>query len=723
MSLKSTSMNLSPKEKSWLPWLGATGKLKMGWSCFINQGRYPQVEQTFEGVAETRKKILIEWAQYRWQFLEKMAEKLSGNEQKNEDIRKLLSDMVQSNKEFSELFVIDTNGKVVESSYGKHRGQTDLNPAAVQSGLKAPFLHGPYMDELTEEIGSSCSNFHDRVTLMFYQPIYNNANITGCICGRIPNDVMSDLIQREAGHVYPESGDNYVFMVESNFDKSIQPGIALSRSRFEDDSFTGGENLLNGVNTAYGQVKIKRHTEFEILFTDPATQQLHPGVRETMKNGSNLFVTYPGYSDYRHIPVIGAGVTFQLPHSPDKWGMMCEGDLEEVYWFRSTTYKYMKNAVLSFGTLGVSLAFIEHLFDLSKGEFLGLASVMLFGGLTYLYQMGVKPVADRLGKMSHFFMRIAECGDPLTNRIDADKMPPDETGELSRWINSFIDRTATATDAVLSVADHVSHASQHLSELTDSVTQSSFAQNSSANHTATEVEQLIGNIGHVSNQAEATQKTSETASALSSDGSQLVQEIAKEMSNIANLVVDSSSVVQQLQERSNSISGILKVISDIAEQTNLLALNATIEAARAGEHGRGFAVVADEVKKLSERTSASTTEITQMINAILSETSEVSSKMEACNEQVQKGEGMMQKAADSLTQINQGAHSAFDMVQEIVQLTQAQMKAGHAISSNVDLITQSAEKNSLNASESADSAHNLALLGSQLQHAVRMITG
>jgi len=121
----------------------------------------------------------------------------------------------------------------------------------------------------------------------------------------------------------------------------------LSRSRFEDAAFTRGDNLKQGVRTAYGVVQIKDHTEFEIRFTDPATKELHPGVRETIRNGKNLFVLYPGYPDYRHIPVVGAGVTLRMPGSPDTWGMMCEGDLEEVYRRRSVGFKLMRTFVLS----------------------------------------------------------------------------------------------------------------------------------------------------------------------------------------------------------------------------------------------------------------------------------------------------------------------------------------------------------------------------------------
>jgi methyl-accepting chemotaxis protein len=722
MILKSHAMHLSAEEKKWLSWLGANGKLKLLPSCSLNRGRYAQIEETFQGIAATRQKILIQWAEFNWSFLEQLADKLADHFGDSET-RDVLQKMKFNVEDFSELFIIDTKGRIIESSYPAHNGQQDLSPRAVAAGLKAPFLHGPYLDPLTTKIGPSCSKFHDQVTLMFYHPVKRDNQVIGCLCGRIPNDVMSDLIQREAGHVYPGSGDNYIFMLQSNFDTHIKPGTALSRSRFEDDTVCAGDNLKGGIKTDFGTVQIKEHTEFEILFTDPATKALHPGVRETIRKGSNIFVTYPGYADYRHIPVIGAGVSFQLPGSLDRWGMMCEADLAEVYLFRSENVRLCTiTAVTSISLLTLMMSISHVLPDALRSPLL-FSVLSVFTGLGSLYWFGFRPLISRLQNMSLYFMRMAEGGASLSERIDASIFKPDEIGDLARWINSFVDRTETASNAVLSVVSSVSNASQNLSKLTQDVTQSSAEQNCSANHTAKQIENMIGDIGNVAERADATSKTSESASALSERGRLLIQEVAKEMSNIAQSVVASSKVVEQLEERSNSISGIIKVIGDIADQTNLLALNATIEAARAGEHGRGFAVVADEVKKLSERTSTSTTEIKKMIGSILTETSQVANTMETCNQQVKNGESLMVQAAQSLIEINNGANDAFNMVQVIAKLTQQQHHTGNEIARNIDMITRSAKQNSLSANKSADAAHGLALLGANLRHAVRMITG
>lgn len=713
--LKSHQMDFSARERRWLPWLGATGKIAMRWSCWLNRRIYPTVEKAFEGIANTRRNQLVHWAEGNWEFLSTLAEQLGGE---HGGSSALLSEWLKRASDFSELFVIDPGGKVVASTYAKHVGASDLNPKAVAAGLKGPFLHGPYSDAVTLAIGPSSSKFHDAVTLMFYRPMKKDGQTIGCLCGRVPNDVMGDIIQREAGHVYRDSGDNYIFMAESRFDPSIKPGTALSRSRFEDNTFTAGDNLRDGVNTKFGKVRIQKHTELELSFIDPATGQLHPGVRETINKGDNLFVTYPGYPDYRRIPVVGKGITFAMPGSADRWGMMCEADLEEAYRRRPVPYFIMKRG-LGITTLVVAADAALWAYMQPSPQMGGLMTLALGTLAAWMFNVTtLQPMSRRLDAMSDFLLNIAECRGSLDQRLAVAALANDESGDLGRWINSFVDKIDDTVSSVLHVAEQVTSSSSELARISARVAESSSMQNQAAASTSSAVDVMSGSITEVASRATATENISNNANTLSLDGKNIVADAVREMEKTATSISELSELIETLDKRSVEISGILNVIREIADQTNLLALNAAIEAARAGEQGRGFAVVADEVRKLAERTAASTTEITGMIHMIQEETRHAVGTMQDCRQQAESGVELANQAGQSLEQINEGADNTLQMVREIAQATREQIETGNRIAQNVERIAQMAEENNTQVLDAARSAHTLEQLASDLQKAV-----
>ncbi len=717
MELKSKQMQLNPGERGWLPWWGKTGKVAMSWSCFINRHLYPLVEQTFEGIAATRMQILLLWTKNQWSYLSSLAKTLN-----TEDLgsaQPLLARRKTAAGDFSEIFIIDTGGKVIASTHPAHVGLSDLPKASVTAGLRAPFLHGPYKDPLTKTLGPSSSRFHDDVTLMFYQPIQHAGQTAGIVCGRVPNDVIGDLIQRESGHVYKESGDNYLFMVESRMDPSIKPGTALSRSRFEDAAFSLGDNLKQGVNTRYGIVKVAQHTELELRFTDPASKELHPGVRETIKKGDNLFVTYPGYPDYRHVPVIGKGITLQLAGSPDRWGMMCEGDLEEVYRHRSINLKLMRWFLAIVTLLLVATNALSH-YAPSLG---GVASAWVQAGLIGLatsgfYWFATRNQAARLREMIQIILSIAECGGNLEQRLDEQRLAFDEAGDLGRWINSFIGKMNDIVKETTTVAEQVASSAAQLSRSAGQVAQASSEQRDAAASTATAVEETTTNIQQAAVHAKETAAISDKASTLSAHGEAVVHKAAAEITRIADSVAQTSQFITSLGERSKEISGIVEVIRGIADQTNLLALNAAIEAARAGEQGRGFAVVADEVRSLAKHTTQATAEITKMIRTIQSETSNAVASTAAASQQAQQGVVLANEAGEALTQINHGARHTMEMIMDIERATGQLSIASNEIAKNIEMISCMARDNSLAVEQTHSAADHLEQLASSLQNTV-----
>lgn len=243
-------------------------------------------------------------------------------------------------------------------------------------------------------------------------------------------------------------------------------------------------------------------------------------------------------------------------------------------------------------------------------------------------------------------------------------------------------------------------------------------QSSAAGSMAAAVEEMNVSINHVAESArEAHAVTTETGD-MSQSGNHTIEAMVSEIKGISDIVSDAARTIQAMGERSQEISSIVQVIKDVADQTNLLALNAAIEAARAGEQGRGFAVVADEVRKLAERTAKATTEISGMIHGVQSSAQVAVNTMQQAVSHVGNGVGMAQNANTSMLGINDGAQRVVSAVNEISHALKEQSIASNEIAANVERIAQMAEENSSATRMAADSAHRLEALSDETLRAV-----
>lgn len=337
---------------------------------------------------------------------------------------------------------------------------------------------------------------------------------------------------------------------------------------------------------------------------------------------------------------------------------------------------------------------------------LGIATAVLHG-----FWSG-RSIGGPVTQMREVIQTTRNDGD-LSRRADASGSGSVQS--LAQAYNELMASFQGIISRVLFNAHQVSKASEKLIDDASQTTASSEQQNAAAEAAAEAVAEMAGDVRNAAEKAEQTARIAQAAREHSTLGGNIVHEASAEIERIARSVEQSAQVVAALGERSEQISGIVKVIHDIADQTNLLALNAAIEAARAGEQGRGFAVVADEVRKLAERTTAATGEISGVINAIQNETSSAISTIRAGSEQARNGAGLARQAADALQRINEGAQQTLEMASDIAQTMQAQSAKSNTIAEMVTDIIGLADRNASCSRTTLAEANQLEYLAMNLE--------
>ncbi len=316
----------------------------------------------------------------------------------------------------------------------------------------------------------------------------------------------------------------------------------------------------------------------------------------------------------------------------------------------------------------------------------------------------LKPVMDIAGRAAQ---------NDLTQRVPVSTN--DELGQMGIAFNEFLDRLTIMLKEIEQVVQTVASSSEELSSNGREVSRTSQEQSCQATRVATAVDDMSAMAGKM---VQHTQELSETAHEVNQSavkGGEVVARSISGMELVSSTMQTSADRINALGQYSQEIGEIIRVIEDIADQTNLLALNAAIEAARAGEQGRGFAVVADEVRKLAERTSKATKEITGVIETVQAGTIDAVQSMEAGTSEVKNGMQLAQTAGQRLEEIVYGVQRVANMINQIAGSTEEQSQVTGQIAQSIQTVASLSHKNENSVGQVASATSDLAQMASDLQ--------
>lgn len=353
--------------------------------------------------------------------------------------------------------------------------------------------------------------------------------------------------------------------------------------------------------------------------------------------------------------------------------------------------------------------------EIDSASYKTLALVLIAIVVAVLVSIAViRPLKNSLDKVNNA-LNILASGN-LTHKLD--DSGHDEFAELSRNCNRLVDSLRTLIQGILDRSNQLAAAAEETSAITAQTTAGIQEQKNQVDQVATATTQLSSSAMQVSTSADEALNQIRQADEEAQHMRAIADENKRTILALADEVAKAGQVINKVHSDSASIGSILDVIRGIAEQTNLLALNAAIEAARAGEQGRGFAVVADEVRSLASRTQDSTQEIQQMIQVLQQGTQEAVSVMELGRQQANSCVEKTEQANVALESISNAVHYAHDSGTHIANAAQEQNLVSQQVSEKLEHIAAISEETATGADQTAQSSHQVAQLAEELQASV-----
>jgi len=364
---------------------------------------------------------------------------------------------------------------------------------------------------------------------------------------------------------------------------------------------------------------------------------------------------------------------------------------------------------------GLYLVNVQKVFQ-QQLTYFGIVALFVLGGALLLAAWLGRSVTKPLGAVTRQMSEIAEGEGDLTRRLDASRH--DEIGELAAAFNHFVERIQRLVGQVAGSTAQLAAAAEELSATSEETSGHVARQQSETEQVATAMNEMSATVQEVARNASDAAQAARAADGEAKQGREVVGSAVRAIDALAAEVEQAADVIQGVEGDSEQIGQVLEVINAISEQTNLLALNAAIEAARAGEQGRGFAVVADEVRTLARRTQDSTGEIRGMIERLQGGAKNAVAVMQTSRDRARSGVEQARDADQSLESITRSVAQISDMNALIATAAEEQTAVAEEINRNVTSISASTQQTAGGAQQTATASEELARLAAQLQEVV-----